>query len=129
MFAGYWLWSITLLANSIFIIPILTYLLLKSEDVGNTTIHRIANPGLSFISNGHHSLAPLCEGHMHEQLRNIACSKDLVNGREARRPLLRAEVRSKDAIRGALASEELAGATGRTSPSAHNSILPITYIS
>ena len=89
-----------------------SYLLLKCEDVSDTTIDRVAKSGLSLIGNGHRGLAPVVLGHVQQQLGRVAGPEHLVYGREARNPMLVAEVGGKDAVGRALAPQELACPAG-----------------
>lgn len=76
----------------------------------NTAIDRIPNPSLSLISDRDHGLAPLVQRHVQQQLGRVAGPEHLVNGGEARRAVLVAEVGSENAVGGALPPQELASA-------------------
>lgn len=95
-------------------------LLLQGKDMGNTAVNRIANPCLSFISNGDNRLTPISHRNMQQQFRNITSTKHLVNGRESSWALFRAKIRSKNAISGTLSPQELACTTRRACPTCHN---------
>jgi len=82
--------------------------LLHGKDVSNTTINRVTEPGLGFISNGDNSLTPVMDREMQEEFRHIAGSEHLMYGREPGHPLLGAKIRGKYAVRCAFSPEKFA---------------------
>lgn len=78
----------------------------------DAAINGVSNPGLSFISNSDDGLVAIRNRYVQQQLGHVAGSEHLVNGGEAGRSLLRAEVRGEDAIGGALPPQELACPAG-----------------
>lgn len=111
--------------------------------MGNTSVDRVPEPGLSLITDGDHRIEPLVNRDMEEELRHVTRPKHLVDGRKMSRALLRVEIRREHATRHALPSQELAcpawpstssrgGAIARNIRSTHLSqkpeIVPASYI-
>lgn len=105
------------------------YLLLKSKDMSNTTIHGISKPCLSFIANCDHRIKPLIHRNVEEQLGNVTGTKNLVHSGKVRGTLLRIKVRSKDATGHALSPQKLARPTRATTTTiiVSTATTPTTY--
>lgn len=101
--------------------PVRTYLLLKRKDMADASVNGILHPRLSLVSDAHHRLAPVGGPNVEQHLGDVARSEHLVDRREPCGALLRVEVGSEDAVRGALAPQKLARAARRPGPGGHGS--------
>lgn len=87
-----------------------TDLLLKGEDVRDAAVDGVAEARLGLEADGDHRIEALVRGDVKQQLRNVACTEDLVHGRKVRRALVRVEVGSEDTAAHALSTQKLARA-------------------
>ncbi|WVY96424.1 hypothetical protein V8G54_028575 [Vigna mungo] len=82
--------------------------------MGDTTVNRVSDASLGFVSDCDHCLKTIVIWYTHEQLGNVASSENLMNGCESSRSLFGAKVGCKDAVCGTFSSQELACPTGRS---------------
>lgn len=81
--------------------------------MGDAAIDGVAEPGLGLVGDGDDGLAAVGDGEVGEELGGVAGAEHLVDRREPRRPLLRAEVGREHALRHAPPPQELARAARR----------------
>lgn len=74
----------------------------------DTAINRVMKTSLSFIGDGYNSFTSIMDWNIKQELRNVTCSKHLVNSCESCCSLLRWKIRCKYTIGCALPPQELA---------------------
>lgn len=77
----------------------------------DTTIYRIMKTSLSFVGDGDNSFTSIMDWNVKQELRDVACSKHLVNSCKSCCSLLRWEVRCEYTIWCTLPPQELACTT------------------
>lgn len=89
-------------------------LLLESKDMRNAAIYGILKPSLSFIRDCDRSFTAFTDREVSEQLRDIACTENLVDGCKMGCALFMAEIRCKYTASYTLSSQEFASTTRGT---------------
>lgn len=111
---------------------VINYLLLKGKDMSDASINRVADAGLSFVTDGEDRILPPVHGDAGKELRNVTRPEYLVDGSEMGRALLRIKVGSEHASRQALPPKELARparSSSSSSSSASTTRIPTTTAS
>lgn len=74
--------------HAIAIFPLI-YLLLEGKDMRDTAINRVMKTSLSFVGDGDNSFTSIMDWNIKQELRDVACSKHLVNSCKSCCSLLR----------------------------------------